>query len=145
MFDFSKSYAFSEELANSGVRMVVGPDEENDWVLLCRMPNLAYKNELSTVMMANRRVLELLKSQDPVAHAKRDSEIYCEVLAKTVLIDWGSGFTDAGAKLPYSVINAKSILVKYPDFRSDIIDFASDKRNYPVEGSDIDVEQIKKK
>jgi len=142
MFDLHKSYSFSKTKANDGVKMIVGPDAENDYVLLRRIPNDMYKTKLSAVMLANKRSLEILKSQDEAAHAIRDTEIFCEVLAETVLIGWGKGFADEGKEVPYSVDKAKEILTKYPDFRSDLIEYASERKNFPAE---VDVQDIKKK
>jgi len=142
MFDLHKSYSFSKTKANDGVKMIVGPDAENDYVLLRRIPNDMYKTKLSAVMLANKRSLEILKSQDEAAHAIRDTEIFCEVLAETVLIGWGKGFADEGKEVPYSVDKAKEILIKYPDFRSDLIEYASERKNFPAE---VDVQDIKKK
>ena len=141
MFDLHKSYSFSKEKANDGVNMVVGPDPKTDYVTLRRIPNDLYKTKLSAVMLANRRTLEILKAQDEAAHAIRDTEIFCEVIAETVLIGWGKGFADEGKAVPYSVEAAKNFLIKYPDFRSDIIDFASDRKNYAPE---VDASEIKK-
>lgn len=142
MFDLRKGYGFSRILAESGAKMVVGADPENDYVLLRKMPNDKYRTKMSSVMMANRKILEVLKVQDPEAHDKRDTELMCEVLAETVLIGWGKGFGDAGKPLTYSVEEAKRVLVEYPEFRGDCIAFASSNANYPLE---IDVEEVKKK
>lgn len=142
MIDLRKSYGFSRKLAESGAKLVIGADPETDYVLLRKMPNDSYRAKMSSTMMANRKILEVLKAQDPEAHDKRDTELMCEVLAETVLIGWGKGFSDGGKPLVYSVEEAKRVLIEYPEFRGDCVGFASTNTNYPLE---IDVEDVKKK
>jgi hypothetical protein len=142
MFNLKKTYGFNKKMAEAGAKMVVGPNAETDYILIKRIPNDAYKHKLSTIMMAQRRTLEILKQQDEAAHAAKDSDIFAEVLAETVIGGWGSGIEDDGKAIPFSVEAAKELLIKYPDFRSDCVDFASDKKNYPLEP---DVDQAKKK
>jgi len=139
--DLKKVYGFSKKLAEGGARMVIGPDEENDFLLVRRIPNDSYKARMSVVMMANKKQLDILKAQDEKAHAAKDAEIFCEVLADTVLIGWGAGITEGGESIPYSTEAAKNLLLSYPEFRSDIVDFATSKSNYPLEP---DVDDIKK-
>lgn len=141
MFNLKKAYGFNKELAESGAKMIVGPDAANDYLLIKRMPNEGYKKKLATVMMANRRTLEILKEQDEAAHAKKDTEIFSEILAETILVGWGPGIEDEGKPVAYSTATAKEMLIKYPDLRSDVVDFASDKKNYPL---DVDIKQAKK-
>lgn len=142
MFSLEKSYGFDKSAAEAGVTMVVGPDPETDFVIVRRMPNDQYRTKLSSAMLANRKMLEILKAQDEAAHAKRDNEIFCEVIAETIIAGWGPGIIDEGEFVPFSAAAAKALLIKYPDFRSDIIDFASTKSNYPLK---LDVAEIKKK
>lgn len=139
--DLKKVYGFSKKLAEGGARMIIGPDEENDFLLVRRIPNDSYKARMSVVMMANKKQLDILKAQDEKAHAAKDAEIFCEVLADTVLIGWGSGITMGGEVLNYSTEEAKRLLLELPELRSDIVDFATSKVNYPLEP---DVEDIKK-
>lgn len=142
MFDLKKTYGFSKAKADAGVRMVVGADPENDYVLVRRIPNDLYRTKLSEVMLANKKMLEILKTQDVKAHAKRDNEIFCEVLAETVLVGWGPGFGVDGKVVAHSVEAAKEMLIDYPDFRGDVVEFASDRINYLPEA---DIADIKKK
>jgi len=140
MFDLHKSYGYSKTKAEDGVKMAVGPEAE-DYVLLRRIPNDLYKTRLSATLLANKKMLEILKAQDEKAHALRDTSIFCEVIAETVLIGWGKGVADKGKPIPYSVDAAKEMLIKYPDFRSDCLDFCGDRKNFPDE---VDVEDVKK-
>jgi len=140
-FNLRKTYGFSKKAAEEGVRMVVGADPETDWVLIKRLPNDSYKAKLSTIMLANKKQLDILKSQDEKAHAAKDAEIFCEVLAETILVGWGSGFGEGDEPTQYSVEAAQKLLLDYPDFRSDVVDFATTKANYPLEP---DTEDIKK-
>jgi len=97
---------------------------------------------MSSVMMANRRTLEILKTQDPEAHEKKDNELLCEIMAETILVGWGAGIADGDKAIPYSVEAAKDMLIKYPQFKGDCLEFAANNGNYqPVP----DVADIKKK
>lgn len=142
MFDLNKSYGFDPKRADVGVKMTVGPDPETDYVLLKKMPNSAYRAKMNTVMMSNRKMLEILKAQDPEAHEKRDNELLCEIMAETVLVGWGPGFTDGAEPIPYSVEAAKNLLIKYPAFKGDCLDFAANNINYQPTP---DINDIKKK
>jgi hypothetical protein len=141
MFDLRKSYNFSKDKANQGVPMIVGPNPKEDYVLLRRLPNDLYRTKLSEVMLKEKKTLEILKAQDPEAHAKKDAEIYATILAETVFAGWGKGIVDGGAPVPFSTEAAKEMILKYPDFKDDCIDFASDRKNYPAE---IEIEEVKK-
>jgi hypothetical protein len=141
MFDLKKAYGFSDKAANEGVKMVVGPDPTKDFVLIRRMPNEDYREELVKTFQAHGKSLELLKTHDPKSHQKRDAELQCEVLAKTIVVGWGPNFSEDGKVLKNTFEERKRVLVAYPDFRTDCVEFASNKANYPIE---MDVEEVKK-
>lgn len=142
MFSLQKSYAFDEKLALEGVRMVVGPDPETDYVILRKMPNSKYRAKMNQVMLANKRTLEILKSQDPEAHERKDNELLCEIMAETILIGWGPGFADGDKPIPYSPEVAKELLIKYHAFKGDCLEFAANNANYQPTP---DIADIKKK
>lgn len=140
MFDITKSYGFDEKLANAGVKMIVGADEE-DYILIKKMPNDEYVRELQKVMQANDKILKHLKLQNPEEHTKLDRKLQCEVMAKTVVVGWGKTVGAAGELIEYSVKNCTKLLLDYPDFRFSCVEFASDNSNYPLE---IDIKETKK-
>jgi hypothetical protein len=142
MFDLNKTYGYDDKKAGNGVKMVIGQDENTDYILVKKMPSPAYRAKLTALMMANKKTLDILKTQDQEAHEKKDNELLCEIIAETVIGGWGAGFADMGESIPFSTAAAKAILVKYPQFKSDIIDFATNLSNYQAEP---DVADIKKK
>ncbi len=139
-FSLSKQYSFNKVTAEEGAKMMVGPDKE-DYILICRLPNNKYQAELTRVMQNNGKVLEFLKAQDNDKYAEKDRELQAGVLAKTVVVGWGTGLVDEGKKIKYSVKECARLLLKYTDLRVDCIEFASDVANYPPE---MDVEEVKK-
>lgn len=141
MFDLKKAYGFSEKAATEGVKMVVGPDPAKDYVMIRRLPNDDYRAELTATFQANGKSLELLRSHDTKAHQKKDAELQCEVLAKTIVVGWGPNFSEDGKVLKNTFEERKRVLIAYPDFRSDCVEFAANNANYPPE---MDVEDVKK-
>ncbi len=140
MFDLDKGYGFNEKLADEGVKMVIGPDEKEDYFLIRRIPNKDYTREMNKVQQANHKMLEYLKRQDSDKHSELNTKLLCDVMGKTVLVGWGT-IVVGGKKVKYSSKEAVKLLVDYRDFKSDVIDFATDNNNYPLE---LDVEEIKK-
>jgi len=140
MFDLNKQYSFDKVAAAEGAKLMVGPDKE-DYILICRLPNNKYQAELTRVMQRNGKVLEFLKAQDNDKYAEKDKDLQANVLAKTIVIGWGGNFVDEGKKVKYSVKECARLLIKYPDFRSDCVEFAADVKNYPAQ---MDVEDTKK-
>lgn len=140
-FSFDKQYAFDEKKAEEGAKLMVGPDKE-DYILVCRLPNKKYSAELTRVMLQNSKVLEFLKAQDNDKYSDKDRELQAQVLAKTIFVGWGKNFLDNGKAVKYSVKECTRLLLKYPDFRADGIEFASDISNYPPQ---LDIEDSVKK
>jgi hypothetical protein len=141
MFDLKKAYGFSEQKATEGVKMMIGPDPKKDYVLIRRLPNDDYRTELTNAFQANGKALELLRTHDPKSHQKRDAELQCEVLAKTIVVGWGPNFSEDGKALKDTLEERIRVLIKYPDFRADCVEFASNNTNYPPE---LDKEDLKK-
>ena len=142
-FDLRKSYGFDKKAAEEGVKMVVGPDEEKDYVLICKLPNKKYRKALVKTLQDNSKLLEMLKTQDPDGYVEKDNELNCEVLAETIIIGWGPGFGAGGKAIKYSVATCKKLLMEYPDFKADCLEFATDNKNYPMT-AELDVEDVKK-
>jgi len=140
MFDVTKSYGFDKEAANTGVKMIVGADDE-DYILIKKMPNDDYQRELQKVSAANDKILTHLKLQNPEEHTKLDRRLQCQVMAKTVVIGWGKTFGENDKLIKYSADECARMLEEYPDFRYACSEFAQDKLNYPLVP---DVKEIKK-
>jgi hypothetical protein len=141
MFDLKSAYGFSEKAANEGVKMLIGPDPNKDYVLIRRLPNEDYRTEITKTFQAHGKQLELLKTHDPAAHAKKDAELQCKVLAKTIVVGWGANFSEAGKILKNTEAERERVLIAYPEFKTDCIEFATNKANYPLE---MEVEEVKK-
>lgn len=141
MFDLRRSYGFNKEAADKGAKFVVGADPETDYVLVRMIPNDEYRQRLIALAQANSKKLDILKEQDPKAHFKLDRELQSQAIAETVITGWGSGFGDNGEPVEYSVEACMNVLDKYPSFRSDIIEFAADRKNFPLQP---DIEDAKK-
>ena len=142
MFDLKKTYGYDKKKAEEGVKYIIGSDPEKDYVLIRRVPNDSYTATLQKTFQANAKVLEYMKTQDPEASVALDRKLQSEVLAETVIIGWGENFGEDGKKILYSKDECARILVTYPDFRRDCVEFASNPQNYPLTP---DVEEIKKK
>jgi len=141
MFDLKSAYGFNEKAANEGAKMLIGPDPNKDYVLIRRLPNDDYRTEITKTFQAHGKSLELLKTHDSKSHAKRDAELQCEVLAKTIVVGWGANFSEGGKVLKNTYEERLRVLIAYPDFKTDCIEFATNKANYPLE---VEVEEVKK-
>jgi hypothetical protein len=138
--DLNKIYDFDEKLAEEGAKMIIGPNQKEDFILVRRIPNPEYQRELDKVMQANHKVLEFAKQQDPKKYEELNGKLLAKVVARTVVTGWGVVKVDGKVK-KFSASVAEEILTKYPEFRGDVIDFARDRNNYPAQ---VDVEEVKK-
>jgi hypothetical protein len=141
MFDIRKGYGFDKVAAEAGVKMVIGPVPETDYVVVRKLPNDSYRAKLSNVMLAMKKQLDMLKAQDEAKYTERDADLYAEVLAETILVGWGEGVLESGKPMVYSVEAAKKLLLDYPDFKAEVVEFAASRSNFPLEP---DVADIKK-
>lgn len=142
MIDLAKRFGYDKDLAKSGVKKFIGPDKDNDWLLLRRLPNDEYLSCLTETMQNEGEKLQEMEATDPEAHRKYDTMLQCQVLAKTVLVGWGEGIQVNGKTLEYTVENATKLMVDLDDFRAECVMFARDNKNYPLK---MDVEKVKKK
>jgi ribosomal protein L15 len=138
--DLNKIYDFDEKLAEEGAKMIIGPNQKEDFILVRRIPNPEYQRELDKVMQASHKVLEFAKQQDPKKYEELNGKLLAKVVARTVVTGWGVVKVDGKVK-KFSASAAEEILTKYPEFRGDVIDFARDRSNYPAQ---VDVEEVKK-
>lgn len=59
-------------------------------------------------------------------------DLTIDLLVNTVVLDW-EDITERGQPLPYSKVECKNILIKYPDLMDEIVDRASDIEAYQQE------------
>ena len=144
MFDVRAAFGYDKDKANQGVNHVFGPNKDTDWVTICKLPNKNYDAELKRAFRDNHERLMLLKSQGDegsAAASALDSEIHNEVIAKTIVTNWGSGMSDGNEPLPYTVENCVKLLAEYPDFKIACMTFAENRMNFPLSE---DIEEVKK-
>ncbi|MCK4500493.1 hypothetical protein KAU11_08340 [Candidatus Babeliales bacterium] len=144
MFDIKSAFGFDKDKANQGVDHVFGPDPKEDWVTICKIGNDNYNRVLKKAFRAAHEQLELLKTQGEAgeaAAAALDEKIHNEVLAETIVTNWGNGMSDGLTSIQSTLENRAAILAKYPDFKEACLNFAGMRTNYPMVES---VEKVKK-
>lgn len=94
------------------------------WFKIARAGNDNWDREYKRIPRRKRQQLENEELSD-----QESDELICSILAKTILVDW-QGVADAGKEIPYSVENAKKLLMKYPDFRAAIMECARDQKRF---------------
>jgi hypothetical protein len=108
MFDIKK-YDYDRSAAETGAKMIVGTEAE-DYILIARIPNKAYRAELNKTMQAHGKVLEFLKAQSEEKHSEKDRELQAGVLAKTVVLGWEKVLVRMVKKLPTLLRNVPVFL-----------------------------------
>ena len=74
----------------------------------------------------------LRKYREGTLDDELETNILCEVIAKTVLLGW-EGFDKGGKPLKYSEKAATDLLIEHMDFRNDIVDLATKEENFFAE------------
>lgn len=128
MFDLEKSFGFDRTLANQGAKRMLGVNED-EYILLCRIPNPDYKSMLAKEYRAHSQALEVA---DDDTKNKLSEQILSRVVAYTVVKGWGKGFGINGKHVPFSVDKCIEIFELYPDFRSSCVAWAENNANYQV-------------
>ena len=57
------------------------------------------------------------------------AEVLCHLMSVAILLDW-KGITNDGKPVEYSQENAKKFLKEYPDFRTEILKIAGERKRY---------------
>ncbi len=122
MFDLAKQFATDREKETSGVWIDVGLDSS---ILVARTNNRAYARAITR----EYEKYKLTLSDDSETSDELSDQIMAKIIAKTILLDWKS-FSDDGKNLPYSVEAAEAVLLKYPDFKSFVMQQANDIENF---------------
>lgn len=142
MIDLKKKYGFSKSLAKNGAKMEIGSDKE-EYLLVRRIPNDDYREEITKVYQANAEKLEALEESDKDAYDDLQHKLKAEVAAKTVLVGWGKKVGFDGEPVKYSVEEAAKALYELEDLYTDVFTFGVSRENYPLENK-VDVEHAKK-
>lgn len=91
---------------------------------VARMGNPAFKREFRERTASHKLAMKSRTMDD--ADAER---ILCAVMARTILLGW-EGLQIAGEALKYSVANAETVLLEYPDFRDLVTAEAGDIQHF---------------
>lgn len=135
MFDINENYGFNKDLADDGAKMILDPDGK-EYFVVRRTPNPEYRRLLSQKYRRHERLVKK-KSKDADALAEK---LMAEVVAATVLIGW-KGVGQAGKSIPYSEKAALDLLMKFPELKTDIIEFSGDLSNYQNEEDFVEIKK----
>jgi hypothetical protein len=125
--DLKKTFGTDKEKEKKGVVKEIG---EGAWVRIARIGNPDYERVLTAASKPYR-----LQIQRGTLDSKIQDKLYIEVIAKTVLLDWG-GLTDNGKKLDYNHDNAVKMLTDYPDFLEFIVAEANRLENFKTQADE---------
>ncbi len=140
--NLEKLYGFDKKAADKGVKMIIGPDAKEDYLMVRKSSNDAFRQELQEQLQANKITLAALKAEDDKsAYFAKDAEILSSVMARTLITGWGTGIQDKGKSIKFSEEKCVDLLIAYPDLRAEVQEFADNNANYPLTP---DVADIKK-
>jgi hypothetical protein len=125
--DLKKTFGTDKEKEKKGIIKQIG---EGAWVRIARIGNPDYERVLTALSKPYR-----LQIQRGTLDPKIQDKLYIEVIAKTVLLDWG-GITDNGVDVAYSVENAIKMLTDYPDFLEFIVAEANRLENFKLQADE---------
>ncbi len=125
--DLKKTFGTDKEKEKKGIVKQIG---EGAWVRIARIGNPDYERVLTAASKPYR-----LQIQRGTLDPKIQDKLYIEVIAKTVLLDWG-GLTDNGAIVEYSVENAIAMLTGYADFLEFIVAEANRLENFKIQADE---------
>jgi hypothetical protein len=125
--DLKKTFGTDKEKEKKGIVKQIG---EGAWVRIARIGNPDYERVLTALSKPYR-----LQIQRGTLDPKIQDKLYIEVIAKTVLLDWG-GITDNGVDVAYSVENAIKMLTDYPDFLEFIVAEANRLENFKLQADE---------
>jgi len=118
----------NQNLETEGVWENLG---DGAWLLVARAGNDNFNNEYNKIPRTVRRKIE----NPPKGSEHMRDEKICELMAKTILLDW-RGLADEGKEVKYSQENAKKLLVKYPEFRDFVFQLSNDPNRFLQEGEE---------
>jgi hypothetical protein len=119
------NFATDLDLEENGVWVDLG---EGTRLRLARVNNPAYKKVM-------REKLKPYRTQAARAGISEEKwkTMTCEVLAKTVLLDWEGWEDEKGKNVPYSEKNAFDMLFGLKDFRSLVVELADQQATFALE------------
>jgi len=139
MFDLHEMFGFEKNLADQGMKMFLGADQE-EYIQLKKLPNADYRSALNRELRASEAALA---SQDINVQNQVSDEIFARVMADTCVAGWGKKFGLKGKALPYSNENVVKIFSDYPEFCQKCKAWAENPRNYQ-HAVEVTPDQVKK-
>lgn len=130
-----KSFQTDESKENEGVWV---PVEKDVAIKIARAFNKHFVQRYRNLPRAVQK-----RIQDGTISSRRDEEVFCELLAETVVVDW-KGFTDDGKLVPFSRDNAEKFLLKYKEFRAFAWELANDMALFKLEENEDDAKNSKR-
>lgn len=121
MFDLSKKYDFDPNKEVDGVWEQI---EGGASLLIARMGNLNFQKAYGKIPKAMQLSIDNKTIED-----EDSGIILSNILAKTILLNW-KGVGENKKELKYSEKSAAEYLLKYPDFRSLVIDLSNDLEKF---------------
>lgn len=122
--DIKKTFGTNRDLELEGVWE---PINEEASVKIARIGNDRYTKLFQKLMRPYRKQVRRGTMPD-----KKAEEIYNQVIAETVLLDW-KGLTEDDKPLEYSVENAIRLLTEYKDFKDLVVDAAEAMETFQKE------------
>lgn len=133
--DLKKEYGVDKSLETDGVWVPL--DEDTD-ILIARLENKKYMNEIERLSAPHRRILNSKAGRHTAKKRELANSIMCKVFAKTVLLDW-KNLLVGGEKIEYSYEDCLKMLTEYPDFKDDVAREAENINNFLEE----EIEEVK--
>lgn len=133
--DFFAAYATNPALEQDGKDFDFGGGVT---MRIARAHNPKYTRILNKLYEAHKHTLELKDTPEQQATAAETShKIMAEVMSKSILLGWTGPVKYKGQDLPYSVENAKKLLL-IKDFQEDVAKRAANFHNFRFEIEEAD-------
>lgn len=108
------------------------------FMLIARSGNDKYTRMLNKQYEAHKHTLDLKDTDEQIAASKELShKIMADVMAHSVLLGWRGPASFKGEDLPYSIANAKKLLL-LKDFQTEVARRSDDFKNYRFETEEAD-------
>lgn len=142
--DLDQLFGFDEDTALNGAKMVIGPDKEQHYILVRKIPNDDYTLRIRELFLENGDKLELLEEIDKKEALKLDRHLQNIAIGETLIAEFGPGIVVKGKTIKFSKQASIEILDNYPDLKDKLITFANNSRNYPLSSKKQSEESVKK-
>lgn len=144
MLNLNEMFGFDKKKAEEGVKMFLGSDKETEYVVVKRFPNDGYTIYIRELMLENNEKLEALETTDKKAAHRLDVHLQNVAVGKEVIVELGPAIAVNGKPVENTPEAITQLLDDYPDFKTKVLNFASERTNFPLDRKPVSRKAVKK-